>query len=294
MHYTPDWLKEINTLPEIYTTFKLHGGHTQTVECGWTSEQESHFAFEIMLIIKGTQRTFYETYFEDYSDGQIMLIPPGSIHQNKCISPDGMTYFCLHFDIDDPEVQQQLLMYCPKKLNRNNTTYKNINTILNSFMELLESHSSRVHKKLKLNKLFIDLVSNLINYSEQEKMKIAQSDNESLILAKTIAETIQKRFLIFINSADHSNFKLLAIKNIALELNISNSKMLKIFKSVYAMSPKNYLDMLKFNEAKSLLNQPNISITEISEILGYQNGSHFSRQFKTWSGHSPNTYRKIM
>lgn len=53
---------------------------------------------------------------------------------------------------------------------------------------------------------------------------------------------------------------------------------------MYFISPKQFLNQLKFNEAKYLLNQPEMSIQEIAECIGYQDVSHFSRQFKIGMG----------
>ncbi len=79
----------------------------------------------------------------------------------------------------------------------------------------------------------------------------------------------------------------LTIKYIANQLNISTGYLLVNFKSVYNISPKSYLNQLKFNEAKILLGQPTISLSEISERIGYRNVSHFSRQFKLWVESAP-------
>ncbi|MNJ02399.1 DNA-binding transcriptional regulator AraC [compost metagenome] len=46
------------------------------------------------------------------------------------------------------------------------------------------------------------------------------------------------------------------------------------------------------HEAKVLLDDPRLSISHISGILGYRDIAHFSRQFKRWYGKSPREYRE--
>ncbi|MNF17229.1 DNA-binding transcriptional regulator AraC [compost metagenome] len=46
------------------------------------------------------------------------------------------------------------------------------------------------------------------------------------------------------------------------------------------------------HEAKVLLDDPSLSISRISGILGYRDIAHFSRQFKRWHGTSPREYRE--
>ena len=133
----------------------------------------------------------------------------------------------------------------------------------------------------------------LLDYAESQKAELASSDNDTLLLAITIADTIQNNFRHFTASPCEENLWLLSLKEIANQLNISASTMLKAFKKIYHMSPKDYLNQLKYNEAKYLLHQPAITVSTVAEIIGYQNVSHFSRQFKKWSGHSPHQYRQM-
>jgi len=58
------------------------------------------------------------------------------------------------------------------------------------------------------------------------------------------------------------------------------------------MRPRKYLSELKLHEAKVLIQQAHLSLTDIAERLGYSHLSHFSRQFKRWTGISPMEYRK--
>lgn len=287
----PKWLEEIVNLPDINTNIKFFGGHEQRVPFEWSAEQETHFAFEIMMIIEGVQRTYFEGRVNDYQKGDIILIPPGTAHENHCYSRTGMEYFCVHFDIDDPTVQQQLLMYCPILLQKDNPCFEAIEKTLSTFIGLLKIGEYTIKDKLLVERLLIELVSDLFEYAEKEKVKIEQSDHTSLVLARSIADTIQDNFKKYTEYPKPENLSLLSMHQVADSLSISKSTMLKVFKKVYSISPKQYLDQLKYNEAKMLLHQPKLSIGEISEIIGYQNIAHFSRQFKKWSGHSPKAYK---
>jgi AraC-like DNA-binding protein len=51
-------------------------------------------------------------------------------------------------------------------------------------------------------------------------------------------------------------------------------------------------DSLRRDEAIHLLNQRTVSISRISELLGFSDPAAFSRAFKGWTGVTPSTYRK--
>ena len=292
MNEKPEWLKKIANLPEIDMNMKFFGGHQQKVPFGWVAERETHFAFEIMIILEGTQRTEFEGRSYDFVEGDIILIPPGTSHENSCVSKEGMRYFCVHFDIDDPGIQQNLLMYCPIKLSKDNDFFQEIERVLYTYIKLLEKDDFSLREKLLIEKLLIELVLSLLDYATFEQEKMATSDNSTLVLAKSIADTIQQNFRSFTEYPLEENRQLISMNYIAASLNISESTMLKVFRKVYSVSPKKYLDQLRYNQSKFLLHQPKLSVNEIAEIIGYQNLSHFSRQFKKWSNLSPKEYRE--
>ncbi|MGX4686091.1 AraC family transcriptional regulator [Vagococcus sp. JNUCC 83] len=292
MNKKPIWLESIVNLPDIDINIKSFGGHKQEVTYPWSVETETHFVFEIMLIISGQQKTTFEGFTTYSSENSIMLIPPGMAHTNSCESKNGLSYFCLHFDISDPSIQQALLMYCPISLDKNNKYFEDIKNVLYNYVFLLERQEFNLQDKLYVEKQLIELILSLVNYADCEEKNENVSNGTALVLAKQIGNCIQSNFRKFTEAPTDENRYLLSIPYVAKELGMSESMMLKEFKKVYFISPKNYLDKLRFNEARFLLQQPKLSINEISEIVGYQNVSHFSRQFKKWSGYSPNKYKR--
>lgn len=73
-------------------------------------------------------------------------------------------------------------------------------------------------------------------------------------------------------------------------LNISQSHASRTFKKYMNTSIVKYSKTLKIKRAQALLKE-NMSITEIGELLGFYDQSHFSRTFKNIVGISPQEYR---
>ncbi|HEL1596256.1 TPA: helix-turn-helix transcriptional regulator [Streptococcus suis] len=294
MHPTPEWLKRIPRLPEFNDNIKLFGGHKQFVNKGWVAEGESHFAFEILYIINGTQKTKLTNRSVILNEGDVVLIPPGLFHQNECISDTGMNYFCIHFFVDNMKVKNKLIINCPLKLDSNNPNFIPIIGILESFMSILDLEDIKLREELLIEKYLWELLIALVDYAGHEEEKNGNSTNSQLLLAKSAAELIENNFIEFSNRPNYSNMSLMSMVDVAESFNISESTLLKTFKTVFLMTPKYYQDQLRYNEARYLLSQPTITIGEISERIGYANVAHFSRQFKKWSGYSPNFYKKMI
>jgi transcriptional regulator GlxA family with amidase domain len=64
-----------------------------------------------------------------------------------------------------------------------------------------------------------------------------------------------------------------------------------MFKTVFQLSPYQYLLKLRLEKARELLTLTPIPVTEISIILGFQNITSFSRLFHQRFGYSPMQYR---
>ncbi|RBW68435.1 helix-turn-helix domain-containing protein [Bacillus taeanensis] len=65
------------------------------------------------------------------------------------------------------------------------------------------------------------------------------------------------------------------------------------FKQKTGKSPKEYMLELRFNEAKRLLTETTWPITSISEELGFENSSSFTRWFVKCAGMPPQKYRNL-
>ena len=73
---------------------------------------------------------------------------------------------------------------------------------------------------------------------------------------------------------------------------ISESKMKKLFKSVYNMSITEYIQRKRISVAEHMLIQTDLTIAEISRIVGYSNPSRLIEIFKRYYGFTPSKYRK--
>lgn len=287
-----DLYSHLKKLPYIDTSITFFSAHKQYVSCNWKGYPSSHTAFEILLILSGEQESIIDQHVYILKENDILLVPPGILHENRCFSNQGMTYFVAHFDIDDPALRYSMIKNGRLIYPHNTSENSSLRLILNEWIFLYDKKNTySLSDRFLSLEILSRLMTTLAKISEENKEN--KGSMQALSIARSIAETIQHNFnSFFLNENRDKN--LLLMKNIYREINISMSYGLEVFKEIYGISPKEYLDRLKFKEAKRLIRNPNISIEFISEQVGYSNVSHFSRQFKKWAGVSPKIYRQNM
>lgn len=74
-------------------------------------------------------------------------------------------------------------------------------------------------------------------------------------------------------------------------LGLSREHFVRIFSLRMRMPPMRYYTRLKIEAARAMLSSTNLSISDISEKLGYASQFGFSRAFKSVAGLSPSEYR---
>ncbi|MCF6176998.1 MAG: helix-turn-helix domain-containing protein [Victivallaceae bacterium] len=63
------------------------------------------------------------------------------------------------------------------------------------------------------------------------------------------------------------------------------------FKQSFGMSPRHYITMSRIDLAATLLQESNLTISELADYLGYRGIFLFSRQFKIYKGITPTQWR---
>lgn len=82
------------------------------------------------------------------------------------------------------------------------------------------------------------------------------------------------------------------ISELEKELNISKSKLLKLFRTHFQMTPKQFYRKRKMEHAAHLLRTTELTIKDISAEVGYPDQLTFSHEFKKHCTLSPLEYRK--
>ena len=75
------------------------------------------------------------------------------------------------------------------------------------------------------------------------------------------------------------------------ELRLSNRQIVRMFKREQGVTPHDYYVKLKMSQAKRYLKSTQMSVKDISYLLGFCDPYHFSKSFKLHTSVSPTQYR---
>lgn len=152
--------------------------------------------------------------------------------------------------------------------------------------------------------LFMDIHRELVHLEDDEYLKGIQSINQAktvqelhqLLLSLIKAQQKQVRYSENVERVvtilhEHYN-EPLTLKEVSESLHLNVMYLGQLFKKETKKSFSVYLNHLRIEQAKWLLLHSNHNINEISNEIGYNNTTYFSKLFKKMVGQSPKEYRE--
>lgn len=83
------------------------------------------------------------------------------------------------------------------------------------------------------------------------------------------------------------------VSDVAANLNLSSSRFRHLFKQELGLSPKHYLKLRRLKQAKKLLENSFLRVKEVTTIVGANDVSHFSRDYKAVYRQTPSQTRAL-
>jgi two-component system, response regulator YesN len=194
---------------------------------------------------------------------------------------------------DDLEyIKKQILKYLEKldAINNTESTLEFYHTLMACLISL--SHKRNLSVKKWCGGLFEYLfdISTLHNINDVKDicLKITQAYTSYL---HSLKEKNTNRVVHDIKVYIEQNIERpISVKDLSSIFFLNTNYLSRLFKSVEGIPLTEYIINLKINKAKELLALPGMKIYDVSEKLGYESVSHFSKIFKKYTGISPKTY----
>ncbi|NUO03707.1 MAG: helix-turn-helix transcriptional regulator, partial [Saprospiraceae bacterium] len=96
------------------------------------------------------------------------------------------------------------------------------------------------------------------------------------------------RLVIEENMADYD----FAMPQLCQILNMSRSQLLRKMKALVGISPSDFIRLHRLQKAKIMLEQNDLTVSEVAYLVGYKDVSHFSRSFREMFGVPPSQNSK--
>jgi AraC family transcriptional regulator len=139
--------------------------------------------------------------------------------------------------------------------------------------------------------LLEEQLTEVVVYLLSRHKQIAKEINQLAAVKKSTQTEIYKRLCLSLNYLHSYYTQELSLDELAGIACLSKFHYLRVFKSVFQLSPYQYLLKLRLEKAGELLKHTSIPVSEMSVELGFQNITSFSRLFHQRYGYSPTQYR---
>lgn len=269
----------------LSTTFELRAAHFRRVSAGWAYPRHSHTDFELIYVVEGEQEVLLSNTRILQKPGDLLLYTPGESHVNRNAGAETLSYYCLHFDIDDPMMRQILCLSGTCHYRAGEPVTQALSGKIQRLIELVRQPSTF----LLADRL--ESVSALCEFlAELARTLAVQLDNAQPLQLQVLQMTRQLADWITMQVELPETEQ--SIEALITKLGYSTAHGCALFSKVYGMSPRRYRSQMKLKRARMLLFDNNLSIQQVGEKLGYSDVAHFSRQFKRWTSLSPQAYRQ--
>lgn len=239
----------------------------------------NHYLFHFILSGKGSLLSTDSqgmTHSYQLRRNQGFLICPGQINTYQADETDPWEYAWIEFDgIRAKEFIETAGLGFDEPIYRYNR--KELAARLrDEIMSLVQNQKNTSLYQIGHLYLFVDLL-------------IQSSANHKEITVGKLKDFYIREAVSFIEQ-NYSNP--ITVEDIAAFCNLNRSYLGKIFRDSLNQTPQQFLIYYRMNRAAELLKFSEMSINEISRMVGYPNQLHFSRAFRNVFGISPSSWRK--
>ncbi|MEI6074714.1 MAG: AraC family transcriptional regulator [Verrucomicrobiota bacterium] len=248
----------------------------------------SHSGFEILFLLEG--RTAYEfksLRTVELTGGQFMVVPPRVVHRGK----HDMRAPCRICGLTLTPLQPKICRNSPftpddvacihAALARSAITIHPLNPplrwIIKRLMDEADKYWTSPNERTSPAVLRTFICGAIL---EVVRQIISPPQAPKAIVAAAVAY-LGKHF-------GHA----VSIGQLATHLGYSRSRVYELFKSETGLSPNDYLQRLRIENAQRLLCNTKKSVTTIALDLGFNSGQYFCTAFRRYTGVTPARYRK--
>lgn len=256
---------------------------------------DSHPYWEMVYVDRGDVISDYNGIGHTLSAGEVIFHPPHSMHSHISNRVSSNSILVVSFS-SESKILEELRQ---KTFFLTNSSKQLLSLFIDECNMLLggiENTSGGIPRELVPTDSFVGSTQVLESRFVEFLFSVIRSASFS-ILEKTGSSSIlaSNSFVELIKSYLCDNlYKSLTLDTLCKKFSVSKSNLCKKWKEHSEIGIIDYFISLKVKEARRLLEEGKISVTQIADMLGYSTIHHFSHSFKKFTGISPSEYKKLM
>ncbi len=268
--------------------------HYFEFKSGFSSVGESHDFWEMVYADKGEIICERENEEILLREGEVIFHKPDEYHTHKTKESSGASIFIISFVCKSEAVH----FFENKKMTLGKDLLKYIYMLIEesrATFDLRDTNHRTKRMPLLANPALggTQAIKNILELLLIAIMRkdAASAEGPSFVLKENFDEYITNQVIEYLSEHIHGSVK---VEDICHHLNYTKSYLFRQFKSVTGQSIMAYFISLKIKEAKRLLRETEMSVTDIANALAFDTPNYFSKTFKRVSGYTPMQYKKMV
>lgn len=241
-----------------------------------THRPRGRLDYQILYVASGKAHFYFNGVEEIISAGNMVLYRPKEEQRYYYYGTDHTEVYWVHFTGND------------------------VKNILRKYGIADDMHVIHTGTSLEFKRIFLEMIQELkLCKDDYEELLVNHLRHLLILIHRILNAKPRGKNHMLMEEMDaavrhfHQNYnQSISIEDYAISQHMSVSWFIRNFKEYTNSTPTQYILSLRISNAQTLLETTNYNVTEIAEIVGYDNPLYFSRIFKKQSGMSPSEFRK--
>ncbi|MBR2421733.1 MAG: helix-turn-helix transcriptional regulator [Oscillospiraceae bacterium] len=241
----------------------------------WHSIPHAHDYTELFYIIGGDGQFQINDSLFPVQAHQLVVVNPNTIHTEVSYEAHPLEYIVLGIEgleLTIPDSDEA--RYCIYSFHEHNDVLVCMQHVLQEMQERKPEYQALCLAYLEI--IMVQLIRNA---------SVSVTPTHSRFPANRQCASVRQYI-------DQHYKETITLDILAEKVSINKYYMAHVFKREYGVSPINYLIACRIREGKRLLAETDLSLSQISAVLGFSSSSYFSQSFRNAEGISPTEYRK--
>lgn len=245
------------------------------------AEQHAHNFYELLLITQGGCKIFMQAHLFYLHPGDLIIIPPHTLHRTAYQSEQINERWNLSFsaDLTAALLSDELMTRLSRDVLRLPAAVQDgLDTRLNRIQQ--ESARTDEFSVPILRALTAEFLLNLARF--QTALRYDEPLHSS-------AEQSMERCAAYISAHYAENIRL---SDLSAFSGMSDGHFSRSFKKATGFGFREYMTQVRLSHARRLLLETQKPITEIAALCGFSDSNYFGDAFRRETGYSPRAFRK--